>query len=349
MRALVVHPGASWATHDVYVGLTEGLRAHSVEVSEFRLDTRIDRSHDFLHFLWRRQSRSDKEKRWPKPTYGDILHQAAIGLIERAIERNCTDVIVVSAMFLLPDRIELCRRAGLRVWLVCTETPYAMADELRLAKLVDGVWTHERAALDAFTSVNLQTGYLPHGWRKGVHNNRSVVSDYDADVIFVGSLFPERITWLEAIDWSGINFALYGNCDMLSPHSPLRKFVRGGVVPNITALSLAKRAKIALNLFREPEHGIVAESLNPRLYEMAAAGICQVSNWRAEVGEIFGNAVRVANSPAESSAAIRQLLCDDAERNRMAEAAAAMVAGASWNQRSKQIINDVQRWRASAA
>ena len=346
MRALICHPGASWATHDVYAGAVEGLKAAGVHLAEWRLDGRIERWHDFLHFLWRRQRKATPATAWPKPTPADTLHAATTGLIERALERGCTDLIVVSAMFLPPNKIELARRAGLRVWLLCTESPYDMADELRVAGLVNGVWTHERAALAAFREVNPCTAYLPHAWRPGVHDRPASASPDvpAADVLFVGSYFPERIAWFESVDWSGINVALYGTTELIPKRSPLRQFVRGGLVPNAQLPALAQASQITINFFRAPAPGRVAESLNPRLYEMAAAGVCSVTDWRPEVPEIFGDAVPTFQAPAEAGAVIRALLADPVRRRACGLQAQAAVSGATWIARGQQMVTDIQRW-----
>lgn len=342
---LVVHPGASWATHDVHMGVVEGLRAHGVRVCEFRLDTRIQRTHDFLHYLWRKQRRAAPERAWPKPSDIDVLHQASQGMVERALEKGCSDILVVSAMYLMPDRIALAKRAGLRVWLLCTETPYAMAQELRLAGLVDGVWTHERAVLDQFLAVNSCAGYLPHAWRPGVHDLLAPAVEPTCDVLFCGSLFEERIQWMEAVDWTGIDLALYGTPELLAPHSPLRAFVRGGLVKNADLVGIAQRARVALNLFRAPDDGHPAESLNPRLYEMAAAGVCSVSDGRAEVAEKFGDAMPTFSTPSEASAVIRELLAHPARREACAARARAAVASDSWAHRAHQMIDDWAAWQ----
>lgn len=345
MKLLVCHPGASWATHDVHVGVVEGLRAHGVPVSEFRLDTRINRTHDFLHYLWRRQKRAVPEQAWPKPTPMDVLFQASTGLVERALEKGCTDVLVISAMFVMPDRLELAKRAGLRVWLLCTETPYAMAEELRLAAMVDGVWTHERAVLEQFRAVNPRTSYLPHAWRPGVHDATQTVADRTADVLFCGSLFPERVQWFEAIDWTGIDLALYGTPELLPKRSPLRAFVRGNLVPNHELVGLAHRAKLALNLFRGTPDGVPAESLNPRLYEMAAAGVCSLTDARAEVVEKFGDTVPTFSSPEEAGTLIRALLADPARRAACAAGARRAVANDHWTARAAQMVRELTSWR----
>lgn len=344
MKILICHPGASWATHDVYKGAVDGVRAAGGHVVEWRLDGRIERWHSFLHYLWRKQRREQKGQAWPKPSAGDTLHMATTGLIERALEKHCTDLIVVSAMFLPPNKIELAKRAGLRVWLLCTETPYDIDDELRLASMVDGVWTHERAAVEAFRAVNPRVAYLPHAWRPGVHDVAGPAQESPCDVLFCGSYFPERIQWFESIDWSGVDLALYGTTELIPKASPLRAFVRGGLVPNDRLAALARTAAITVNFFRRPAPGHVAESLNPRLVEMAAAGCCVISDDRPEIHEIFGDSLPTFETAAEAGALVRALLADPLRRRACAERARAAVAGATWTARGQQMITDLARW-----
>jgi hypothetical protein len=349
VKVLLVHPGASWATHDVYMGVLEGLRANGVVVSEFRLDQRIDRSHDFLFYLYRQAKKQQPDKHWPKPTMGDVLYRASEGLVERAIEIGATDIVVISAMYVMAERLELARRIGLRVWLICTETPYAMADELRLAAAVDGAWTHERAVLPLFEQVQPATSYLPSAWRKGTHDAvEQDKTDPICDVLFIGSFFHERNCWLESIDWSGINLHLYGVTEMIPQGSSLLKFVQGGLVDNDRVVRLAKRAKIVINLFREDTDGHAAESLNPRIYEMAAAGIPQISTERAELCEKFGDAIPTFASALEAGVLIRALLADPDRRAAQAHRARQLVTDDHWTARAEQMINDITRWRAAA-
>lgn len=342
MKFLVVHPGASWATHDVHVGVVEGLRTLGVPLSEFRLDGRIERTNGFLHYLWRKQKRDRPDLKWPKPTSTDVLYQASQGLIERALERGCTDILVVSAMFLMPDRLELARRAGLRVWLLCTETPYDIDQELRIAALADGVWTHERSAVERFAAVTKHAAYLPHAWRQGVHDS-AVITPTTVDVLFCGSFFKERISWFEQIDWSGINLALYGIAEDLPTRSPLRDYFRSEIVPNEQLPALARSAKIVMNLFRSTSER--AESLNPRCYEMAASGVCMVSDARPELIEKFGQFVPTFSTPTEASSLLRSLLADPQRRETCMQGARDAVAHDTWTHRAQQIVSDISQWQ----
>jgi hypothetical protein len=342
MKLLVVHPGASWSTHDVHVGVVEGLKANGVSVAEWRLDGRIKMAHNWLHYLWRQKLKVRDGKEWPQPTQLDVLHHATIGVIERAIECDCQDVLIITAMFLPADRISLMRKAGLRVWLLCTESPYHMDDETRIAAICDGVFTNERAAIDAFKAMQPKTAYLRHAYRSGVHDV-AVAAATTSDVFFCGSMFPERIAWLTAIDWRGIDFHLYTRTQDLPRNSKLRKFMKGGITPNADVVQLAKASKITLNLFRDAS--IPADSLNPRCYELAAAGTCLVTNDRAEVRELMPE-TPIVSSPEQAGDVFRALLADDVERRRIAAAQQTAIHGQTWTVRARELVDQIQQWHS---
>lgn len=341
-KLLVVHPGASYSTHDVHVGLVEGLRSNAVQVTEWRLDGRINLSHNYLHYLWRQKLKTHRE--FEKPNNADVLYQATTGLIERAIERGITDLVIVTAMFIQPNRIELARRAGMRVWLLCTESPYQLDDELRLAPLCNGVWTNERAAVPLFQAVQPNTAYLPHAYRVGIHDRAPEAASTlpSADVLFVGSMFDERTAWMSSIDWSGIDLHLYTSRENLPRRSRLRAFLKGDITPNDTVQRLAQRSKVVLNLFRAAP-GQMAESMNPRCYEMAAAGACLVSDGRPELAERLPM-VPTFSTPGECERVIRDLLADDVQRRRIATGAQAAIQADTWQRRAAQVVADIGQW-----
>jgi hypothetical protein len=350
MKVLLLEPGASWATADVSAGLRYGLVHHGVQIVDYNLDQRIDRSNRWLYANWRRAKKTNPSIE--KPNTADVFYQAGIGALERGLRHQVDCVLVVSAMFLHPDVILLMKRAGLRVAILFTESPYDMAKELTVAKMVDGCWTNERSAVEAFRAVNQRAGYLPHGWHPARHQAGPQPGD-DAvaahDVVFVGSAFHERVTWLSAIDWTGIDLGLYGNWDALGSRHPLRKFLRGGATNNTTTAALYRRAKVGLNLYRtsmgwgkgapQITH---AESLNPRAYELAQCGAFHLSTRRAEVLEIFGDLVPTFETPAEASYLMRTWLADKIGRHRVQQQLPACVAESSWVERSTRVIGDLQ-------
>lgn len=350
MTLLLIEPGASWATADVATGIRDGLESHGIKLVRYRLDERIDRSTKWLYYNWRRTKKRNPSIE--KPNTADVFYQAGIGALEMALRHNVTAVFVVSAMFLHPDVIVMMKRAGLRVVVLFTESPYDQEKELAIAKLVDGCWTNERSSVPAFQAVNPNSGYLAHAWNPERHKVGPQAGDEAVlahDVVFVGSAFHERVEWLTAIDWTGIDLGLYGSWAPVSSRHPLRKFVRGNQVTNVTAVALYRRAKVGLNLYRTSmgwgkkapaiEH---AESLNPRAYELAAVGAFHLSTYRAELPEVFGDLVPTMATPDETSQLLRQWLADADGRARVAAQLPACVAESSWVHRAAQVIGDLQ-------
>jgi len=351
MKILTVHPGASWSTADVYAGLTYGLRAQGVEVIEYALDGRIAASKGWLFKQWR-----IAKKRNPsmvQPTDADVFYHAGIGALERALRHKVDAVLVVSGMYLHPDVIVLMRQAGLLVTVLCTESPYDIERELKFASMCHAVWTNERTSVEHFRSVCPNVAYLPHAWhperhRPGLQSDDGEVPAHD--VVFVGSAFRERVDFLNAIDWTGIDFALYGNWDGLGSRNRLRQFVRAYETDNRTVAAIYRRAKIVLNLYRTSKGwgryapqlpSGMAESLSPRAYELAACGVFHLSEPRAEVREVFGDLVPTFTSPVEAAALIRLWLADDQGRARVAASLPAVVAESSWVHRAGQVKTDL--------
>lgn len=351
MKLLLLHPGATWSTTDVCDGLRYGLKHHGADVIDYRLDGRIARASKWLGGAWKAAKKADPY--FEKPNHADVFLQAAGDVVNMALDHQVDAVIVVSGMFLVPRVLVRLRRAGIPTTVLFTESPYD-AQELDMAKLVDGCWTNERSALADFLAVNPNAGYLPHAWNPDGHVAGAQPRDEQVpshDVVFVGSAFQERIDWLSAVDWTGIDFGLYGNWAPLKGRHRLRQYVKHeGPISNTVAAALYRRAKIGLNLYRTSRgwgrHAAQishAESLNPRAYELAACGAFHLSSYRAEVGEVFGDLVPTFRHPTEASGLIRAWLADPHGRARVAAELPARVAEMSWVERATRVIGDLQR------
>uniref|UniRef100_A0A6M3J8S1 Putative glycosyltransferase n=1 Tax=viral metagenome TaxID=1070528 RepID=A0A6M3J8S1_9ZZZZ len=326
---------------------------------DYNLDVRIDRSSRWLYYNWRRAKKTNPTI--TKPNHADVFYQAGVGALERALRHDVDCVLVVSAMFLHPDVIMLMKRAGLRVAILFTESPYDQAKELEVAPMVDGCWTNERTSVEAFRAVNPNAGYLPHAWHPARHMAGVQLNDAKVrahDVVFVGSGFQDRIEWLNAIDWTGIDLGLYGSWEAITKRHRLHRYLAGDVVDNLTTAALYRRAKIGLNLYRTSKgwgrHAEriapnEAESLNPRAYELARCGAFHLSTARKEVTDVFGDLVPTFTSAFEASALIRRWLADPEGRARIAAQLPACVAESSWIVRAKTVIGDLHTLLQSRA
>lgn len=349
LRLLLLHPGAVWSTSDVFDGLTFGLKAHGAECIPYRLDQRLALARKYLNDRWRQQKKDRPDL--PRPTQADLLYRAGVDALEMALRQQVHAVIVVSGMFLHPDVLILMRRAGLKVFVLFTETPYDLGSELKVAALVDGCWTNERSCVASFRQVNPNSGYLPHGWHPEKHGPDAPILNVPShDVVFVGSGFPERIEWFNAIDWSGIDLGLYGTWKGLGLKKQVRAALRGEQVGNDVAAALYRKAKIGINLYRtrnQQRMRVAGESLSPRAYELAACGAFHISDYRAEVAEVFGASVPTFRTPSEAAVLLRSWLANDAARLETAATLPACVAEASWVQRAATVLGDLHRFFAA--
>jgi hypothetical protein len=343
MRALITHPGASWSTADVFDGLCYGLTQHGVDVVPYRLDHRIEVAQKALWAVWRKASKINAAT--PKPTTADILAHAGMGALEMALRQQVDVVIVVSGVLLQPDVLTLMRRASFKVFVLFTESPYDEAHEVALAARADGCWTHERTSVEALQRVCPHAWYLPHGWHPERHRHEKTANDLPChDVVFVGSGFPERITFFNRIDWTGIDLGLYGIWEGFGLKDELLRCIKSGPISNEQAAALYLNAKIGLNLYRSPRgcsnHG---ESLNPRAYELAACGCVSISQYRAESADLFSALVPTFETPQEAEVLIREWLTLPAARDAIAALLPERVAECSWNYRADQVIWNLEQ------
>jgi hypothetical protein len=356
---LLWYPGSAVSTSDVAAGLQFGLEQAGVKVIPYRAEVEIAMASVGLTVLWQKQG-SPEDRR---PNEADKIYRASKAVLADAararIEHGVEWVFVVSGMYQHPDFYVFLRNCGFKVALICTETPYDIEFELRACRHVDAVFTNERAALEAFRSVHPRVEYLPHAWHPGVHAvmDAAAIEDTPAhDVVFVGTYFQERIDFLAAIDWTGIDLGLYGGTEDFDGRTragrKLKPFVRGKLLRNAKTAALYRRAKVGLNFHRTSKgYGphvqriTHAESLNPRCYELAATGCYFVTDARAEAEDIFGDALDTFSTPKECEALIRRALADDAWRKTRAEQCQRAVQPHTWVNRTQIVLDAVARCR----
>ena len=351
LRLLVVHPGASWSTHDVFVGLATALVAAGVDVRTYPLDSRITYAATWLAHCAAQERKQGREVADPTPP--EIFFEAGADIISRAAVLQVDAVLIISAMYVPLAIMRALRQLRCPVGLVLTESPYDDDEQVKWAALADIVWTNERTSVEVLREANAETYYLPAAYNPAVHTSEPQPGDEDVpahDVLFVGTGFPERVELLEAVEWTGIDLGLYGNWESLRDDSPLRPFVRDGVTDNARAAALYRRATIGLNLYRTSKgfegkgHIARAESLNPRAYELAACGCFRVEGFRMEAASVFGTGVIYDNpyyrmtDAAGLEFAIKHYLARPAERDCVRQRDVAAVRRHTFDARAAHLL-----------
>lgn len=356
-RVLVIASGHSYSTLDAYTGLVEGFKRAGIAAWRYDLHKRISGSREWLEFARARFGSPND----PEPTMDDILYQAGVRAIVKALEVNADAVVMVCGLLIDPRLYVLFERMGMPVWLYGTESPYD-DDMMKIcAKLVTVASTNERTSVDKIRAAVEAGGegtpveYLPLGYNPAIHVagfGANVPDVPSHDVVFVGNFYPSRTRLLEAVDWAGADVGLYGVWNSVPLTSPLQSFRRGGVVDNRFAAILYNRAKVCINLFRTEklrditevlEDGLIGESLNPRMIECAAAGNFMVSEYRPEVADVFGDAVPTFKTAGELSELLAYYLAHDSAREALAARLPDLVAGWSYEARARTIVAGLER------
>lgn len=353
-RVMVIHPGADWAVSDVFSGMVDGLVANGVKVYPFQFARRLVVVSQALEYAWLARGDNDAD-RGPKPTLADAACWVSEQSVTWALRHLPVGswIIVVSGMYFHPDAYAMFKKAGYRVAMLLTESPYEVDKEIQYAAMVDKVWSNESCTIDVLKTGNPTTTYLPHAYNPFVHHRmpEAALADSTApahDVLFVGTGFKDRIEFFESIDWTGIDLGIYGSWDYVDEDSPIQKYVHRGMLPNGRVALMYQRAKINLNVFRWTKGwaGVDrvdrADSLNPRLYELAAMGCFTLSQHRPEVTNLFGTDIPTFGSSAELEALLRRYLADDGARQVMAARLPAHVAQHTWVHRAAQMLEELE-------
>jgi len=291
MRILACHPGPSFSVSDLYDGYTAALRELGQEVHEYNLDRRLQFYCSALLELGERGAGGEVTIRRALG-YDDAVSLALNGLLA-ACYRLWPDVLlVVSGLFVDEQILDCVRSRGTRVVILHTEEPYEHDRQVVLAAHADVNLVNDPTHLDAFRAV-APTWYLPHAYRPDRHHPRPPVPELVCDFGFVGTGYPSRVRFFEAVDWSGLSVRLAGNWVALPEASPLRRCLLDEpdmCLDNAQAADLYASCRMSANIYRREANdpGYVAGwAMSPREVELAAMGRFFLREPRGEGDELL--------------------------------------------------------------
>lgn len=335
---MLVQAGADTSILDVSMGQLHGLKENHIDVREYSLYRRLQMAYDSLNALKPEGTQVDQEQ---------VCLLASEPLLHRAVIEGCRWVLVISGLGLHPNALVALRKCGIKVAIYFTEAPYSTKEdeELYLTNFADIAFTNERTCLSLFKSKVENSYYIPHSYNELIHKPVEVLEeDLKSDVCFVGTGFRERIRLLESIDFTGINLAIGGIWYGLHTSSFLKQYIKYDRLFNYDTIKLYHNTKIAINLHRESEH---AESANPRVFEIAACKVFQISDYRKEIEDIFGDSIPMYDPcvPWQLESLMRYYLEHEEERLEKAEKAYNKVQGLNFGSRSKIIIEAINNFK----
>lgn len=338
MRWLIAAPGPNFSVHDVCVGWQEALGTLGEQVLVFNLDDRLcfyDSAYlqvDQEQGLFRKALTSDQ-----------AISFALNGLAAALWKTRPHVLLIVSGFFADTDMLDHARRTGTRVVLLATEEPYELSRHLDLAPHVDLLLVNDPTNLDQLRALT-HARYMPHAYRPSVHCPGPAVPELACDLGFVGTGYPSRIAFLEAMDLEGLEVLLGGNWMRLKDtDSPLLRYLGHTLddcMDNTDAVDLYRSARASLNLYRREAERPELEagwSMGPREVELAATGCFFLRDPRPEGDEVLPM-LPTFDGPEEAGKQLRWWLDHDSERQDAVAGAREAIADRTFHNHAKRLM-----------
>ena len=348
MRILIAAPGHSVSTIDVCIGYEHGLKALGHEVSVFDYHLRLA-FYDVAIEAWLK--RNVQFKAGPAEKFLLASEMLAI----EAIDFVPDVVLVICGLALHRRALILLHSMRIPAILLMTESPYRDYEQGVVGKKgpYAGVLTNDKVSVEPLRgSTGLPVEYLPHSYDSTRHFPVEVGEEYQSDVYFYGTWWPERGKLMESLRAhnNGYQFKISGPVPRVAGRDivGVEEVMTPRLLDNAELVRNYCGTKIALNHHRtivgkdsagEELHIDEAHSLGPRAYEIAACGAFQLcDDTRPELQETFGDSVATYKDGQELLAKVEYYLRHEDERKAMAVASLHKVQACSFEKRAETIL-----------
>lgn len=353
LRVMCVAPGPLFSTFDVWENAVDGLRELGVDV--YPMDYHRDLS--YAASIERRilaegdqlGERSLRELTL-YASHRTVAHAMAV----------CPHLMLFISGTIFPPPVAGLLGQHFRTALIATESPYQTVQEEYTQAFYRTAFTNERTYVERLRALRREhdhhfpdaVHYLAHAYSPARHCPRPADPTLASDVCFIGSPFPERQALFDGVNWEGIQRRLIGVYAEMSQDDTMTAPSEG--VPNAEAQSFYASAAINISHHRRIRYyGLTesiradeAESLNPRVYELAAAGAFQIcDDSRPELGELFGDSIPTYRwgDSADLERVIRYWLARPTERAQLAAQARERVAPHTVAARMRAVLDHCLR------
>ena len=344
MKILLAWPGPRHSTADVARGWSRALTESGHDVSDYRYSLVID------FFVCAYKAWERMHPRNPGAVFTNEQWQAAASkqLIIQAVHDQPDIVLMISGMQYHPVAFRLLHKLKIPIMLILTESPYM--DSRQAIMLEKGgvalAFVNDKASVGPLSGNGCPVVYLPHSYDPAVHHDGPADEDYESEVYFCGTLFPDRMEIFGDLLSDRQHMQAEFDAHIIGPTNH-----RGGVeiIENAETAEWYRSTRIALNHHRtwcgdlQTDEGTLQDgaawSINPRTFEIAACSTFQLcDDKRPELAEVFGDSVATYADKEDLLNKIRYYLAHDAEREQMAVRANESVRDCAFVNRARDIL-----------
>lgn len=358
-RVLIVHPGPQFSVHDVFAGWQEAFCDLGIKCIDYNLQDRIAFYDSAYLFTGKHDEEGHGQFKKALTSKDAVIGMASNGILSTAYQFWPDLILIVSAFFIPADTIDILRSRGHKIVILFTESPYEEPRQLERARHADLVLLNDPLRLKDYDAAGIPAFYMPHAYRPRLHYPGPGRDDLETDFAFLGTGFPSRIVFFEAMAalgaFDGIDVTLGGNWQGCKEDAPILKLLSHDLhecVENELTTAIYRSAKMGLNLYRrEAGEGITDQAAissaetgegiaaGPREIEMAACGLPFLRDPRPESDELFPMLPTFAG-PEDAAEQLRWLLDHDSVREEMALKARAAVRPRTFQANALQLL----RW-----
>ncbi len=243
--------------------------------------------------------------------------------LSAALDQHHPDLVIIAGDGLIEaDSVDALRKGRPARWvqLLGDELTNATAAS-REAMAFDHVFVGASGALRSFDRHGVKhVHYLALGCDPSVHKPLSARGPFRANVVFAGAATPRRERFLVELVEFGL--ALWGPGWR---KTTLRDYCRGELPSTEDFVRAYAGATVAVNVHRTGAEDKVADGtgVNRRTFEIAAIGVPQVVDLRADLAQHFedGSEVLVYSTADELKGQVKRALQEDKYRERLATGA----------------------------
>lgn len=218
-----------------------------------------------------------------------------------------------------------------------TESPYEDSDQEKRLIYSDCAFFNDKYSAQKYNpDGEMLIKYLPHAYFPSVHYAYPKVDIYTNDVLFCGTLYPNRVDWLNSINFDGVNAHIIGVYSDYMDGDKIRGVnVSNKHLDNIDLAELYRKTKVTINIHRKGEK---AYSTNPRIREAIMCGCLPITDFRQEIIDEFGDTIPIFSSSHEAESHIKRLAKNDDERTNRLNAARSIIEKDTYEERLKKTI-----------
>lgn len=336
MRILVSYPGHSIATFDVAHGWDRALKGLGHEVSKMNYEHNVP-FYGVVIDHWKEKNPEFN------PTMRDVFWLASQDLSCKALdlmEKSSLDfVLIITGLLHHPRVFKHFKTLKIPTVLIFTESPYNDDMLKELLPLPDVVFTNERNSVEAFRKVNPHSYYMPHSYDPERHHPPNGEA-YEHDVFFLGTMYEERQALFDELrqhyqgdmDITGTELTRKGEMpDAISNDEMIKHYwgTKIALTPNRTTGDYFDKTQITSEAY----------SLGPRIYELAACGTFQLTDYsRKELFDVFGDTIPVYANAEHLASLITLFIKYPRWRQELAERARIQVKPCTFENRAKEIL-----------